>query len=604
MSENASTAPAAAAPQETGQQQGQLQQPLASNPAPNVNSAGENLQCQWQGCGERCATAENLYEHVCERHVGRKSTNNLNLTCAWGQCRTTTVKRDHITSHIRVHVPLKPHKCEFCGKAFKRPQDLKKHVKTHADDSVIMRSPNLEPGGGQRSVQNGMGQGGHYNASYYGRSLTGQVPQNYYAPAMPGPHDYAAQQHPNQYYQPHPQVPTGGHPGYGPVTYYSTAPPTASYDFEARKRGFDALDHFFGQVRRREVDPVNFHNVSRRLFELQGLQLPQIIPAAVPTPAYQPVAVGGAYGQEDPIQAYSLPPMGNAKTREDLTSIDQILEQMQATIYEQDAHLTAGVAPTGAGYVTYARSSNSPPSTSHHGSAATHANAASLLQHGHQDSIASNTDASTPGLTPPSSAQSYTSGQSPLPGHAAPTSSAMYPTLPASASDMAYAAASAATLSGLYDEDRRRWEGGRLQRAAPGKGRDEMDMASDGSVTPPASGISKESKGKKRDSPVSSVIDPALDTTVGTPRESKDSPDQTEMWVQNMRLIEWMREFIKKKLESGDYDGASPVPAKEGVKKDVDEQDDTEMGGTDDHKEKSTDAEQLYPVLRHVEENA
>lgn len=80
---------------------------------------------------------------MCERHVGRKSTNNLNLTCQWGTCNTTTVKRDHITSHIRVHVPLKPHKCDFCGKAFKRPQDLKKHVKTHADDSEI-RSP--EPG--------------------------------------------------------------------------------------------------------------------------------------------------------------------------------------------------------------------------------------------------------------------------------------------------------------------------------------------------------------------------------------------------------------------------------------------------------------------------
>jgi uncharacterized Zn-finger protein len=26
-------------------------------------------------------------------------------------------------------VPLKPHKCEFCGKSFKRPHDLKKHVK-------------------------------------------------------------------------------------------------------------------------------------------------------------------------------------------------------------------------------------------------------------------------------------------------------------------------------------------------------------------------------------------------------------------------------------------------------------------------------------------
>jgi hypothetical protein len=66
---------------------------------------------------------------VCERHVGRKSTNNLTLTCSWNDCNTTTVKRDHITSHIRVHIPLKPHKCDFCGKAFKRPQDLKKHVK-------------------------------------------------------------------------------------------------------------------------------------------------------------------------------------------------------------------------------------------------------------------------------------------------------------------------------------------------------------------------------------------------------------------------------------------------------------------------------------------
>jgi hypothetical protein len=76
-------------------------------------------------------------DHICERHVGRKSTNNLNLTCQWGTCRTTTVKRDHITSHIRVHVPLKPHKCNYnnCGKSFKRPQDLKKHEKTHAQET-------------------------------------------------------------------------------------------------------------------------------------------------------------------------------------------------------------------------------------------------------------------------------------------------------------------------------------------------------------------------------------------------------------------------------------------------------------------------------------
>src|ERR1700761_2538077 len=102
-----------------------------------------------------CPSLILFQDHICEKHVGRKSTNNLNLTCGWNSCRTTTVKRDHITSHIRVHVPLKPHKCEFCGKAFKRPQDLKKHVKTHADDSVIMRSPGPNEGGRAPQQQGG-----------------------------------------------------------------------------------------------------------------------------------------------------------------------------------------------------------------------------------------------------------------------------------------------------------------------------------------------------------------------------------------------------------------------------------------------------------------
>ncbi|KAI9889112.1 MAG: hypothetical protein M1814_005773 [Vezdaea aestivalis] len=104
--------------------------PIAASAPTSTSSPKDEVQnCQWGTCTEKCQSAEQLYDHICERHVGRKSTNNLNLTCAWGTCRTTTVKRDHITSHIRVHVPLKPHKCDFCGKSFKRPQDLKKHVK-------------------------------------------------------------------------------------------------------------------------------------------------------------------------------------------------------------------------------------------------------------------------------------------------------------------------------------------------------------------------------------------------------------------------------------------------------------------------------------------
>lgn len=579
-------AAAASAPQEVLQQgqtaAQQLQAAAAGSPQqPQVNAAGENLQCQWQGCGERCQTPEALYEHVCERHVGRKSTNNLNLTCAWGQCRTTTVKRDHITSHIRVHVPLKPHKCEFCGKAFKRPQDLKKHVKTHADDSVIMRSP--EPGSAPRGPQGGLTQGGDYHSPYYSHLGAGQVPQSYYAPAMP-PHDAYGQHGANQYY--HPPSQAGHHPGYGPVTYYGAAP-QATYDYETRKRGYDALDQFFGQVKRREFDPVNYQAVTRRLFELQGLQLPQIIPSSMNVPAYQPVsAVGGSYDQGDPIQAYSLPPMGNAKSRGDLTSIDQILEQMQQTIYENDTHLAQSGSGQ-SGYVNYntQRASHSPPS--------------SHMSHHHSQSISGATDASTPGLTPPSSAQSYTSGQSPVPHHNVPSGNAMYPSLPPSSADFASIAANAATLGSMYDEDpRRRFGGGMLQRSAPSKSDDGMDIErSDGSMTPPAS-IMNKGKERSKGSPKDSVIDPALSGDASTPKGDK-SEDAQEEWLQNLRLIEWMREYIKKQLENGTFD-ENQADKKTEVKQ---ESADTVMTEAQDE-ERKKDEEQLYPVLRHVEQDA
>ncbi|KAG5418259.1 RIM101 [Candida metapsilosis] len=92
------------------------------------------FKCLWGQCNIIFDTPEQLYDHLCDDHVGRKSSNNLSLTCYWEKCGTTTVKRDHITSHLRVHVPLKPFHCDLCPKSFKRPQDLKKHSKIHADD--------------------------------------------------------------------------------------------------------------------------------------------------------------------------------------------------------------------------------------------------------------------------------------------------------------------------------------------------------------------------------------------------------------------------------------------------------------------------------------
>jgi hypothetical protein len=136
------------------------------------------LLCKWDHCHEMFENAELLYNHLCDDHVGRKSNRNLNLNCHWENCNVQTIKRDHITSHIRVHIPLKPFVCNTCTKKFKRPQDLKKHVKTHADNIAKAAEKAAMQAAQSQHVQHQINnlRGGSIGLSHYATANTTPMP--------------------------------------------------------------------------------------------------------------------------------------------------------------------------------------------------------------------------------------------------------------------------------------------------------------------------------------------------------------------------------------------------------------------------------------------
>ncbi|KNE71526.1 hypothetical protein AMAG_20380 [Allomyces macrogynus ATCC 38327] len=113
----------------------------ASPPAPTATDANDDdWPCQWTGCAQRFTDSDGLLQHLDADHIGRKKLGNLCLECKWvlpdGQlCGVAKTKRDHITSHLRVHIRAQPHVCETCRRRFKRDYDLRKHERTHAAES-------------------------------------------------------------------------------------------------------------------------------------------------------------------------------------------------------------------------------------------------------------------------------------------------------------------------------------------------------------------------------------------------------------------------------------------------------------------------------------
>jgi hypothetical protein len=412
----------------------------------------------------------------------------------------------------------------------------------------------------------------------------------------------------NGYYAP--QQPSSYGPVYYPVSHGGDLGQHAAYD--NRKRGYDALNDFFGDAKRRQIDPTSYDQVGQRLMALQGISIHGGgISEYMPQPAPALVSVGGhgghgGHGGPMPHHQYALPPMPNLRTKNDLMNIDQFLEQMQSTVYESsNAAAAAGVQQPGAHYTHQAvnfRQSHSPPQTTlsslaHLNSHVSSAHVAPMMASHSTQSNASG----TPALTPPSSSVSYTSGHSPSSSHGmspisrhSSTAPTAYPSLPAVT--LGYSphstTAPASTLGTNFDSDpRRRYSGGMLQRSAHPRDLALFEGAtspSDESRTPSPKETTPRPEAIVR-STLSSNIDPALSGAV-SPSSYSEGGDSArdraeELWIENIRVIEALRQLISDRLKHKEYI----------------EDEDTDMTGTSDTKSLSPEvkpSESLYPVLR------
>lgn len=429
--------------------------------------------------------------------------------------------------------------------------------------------------------------------------------------------------------------------GFGPVHYAvnGNAAMGDNISVELRRRAVDALNEFLGDAKRRAFDANNYTDVSQRLVGLQNLPANLGFGSGY-TGGYNSggyagavsdygsgmgmgmgmgMGVGSGAGGHAPMTQSSYLPLPNMRTKNDLMNIDQFLEQLQHTVYENSNQAAAaGVTQAGNHYihtgVNY-RNSDSPPGLQHqnaNGSLMAPANGM------HNSSMSTVSSLDTPALTPASSVLSYTSGHSPSSSHSPASrqnnanagasnsnnnSSSLnttYPTLPSvnSLSDASggygnnFTSAPSSALGAQFDYDgRRRFSGGLLQ-ATRRNAEDEMDTDdTTPTASPRGSGARARIPSHSRQS--ASNIDPSLGGISSTRSPSTEgetvAEKRQEEWVENIRVIEKLREMVRHRLEHGEYEVSDDDEA------DVKHEDDV-----DDRKEK---AGSLYPVLRAVQDH-
>ena len=343
--------------------------------------------------------------------------------------------------------------------------------------------------------------------------------------------------------------------GYGPV--YYNIPQTGYAGLaltEQRKRQHDTLDAFFGDVKRRNIDPSQYYDLGTQFGGMSSLPM-------FSDGGYHGNGGGGNYGNSyhaGPNQhfggdgaggggtatstmAMPQPPnfdtFNNLKTKNDLMSIDHFLEQLQKTVYEQSNRIVPG-RPANEGMVhqgiavgnidpAFDRARNSPPGSSFSAT----------------DSSTTGPSYSTPG--------SHLSSHSPASAHSHPsqTGSSGYPTLPSVAAMsqnqqmgnfMPQQSSGGVPPNGLgnqYEdfERGRRYSGGYMQRMKPASPHSQHSDGSRGSTE--GKDIKPASPGKHESN------------------EGENAQDERlEGWVQNMRTIEALRKYLNNRIQHGEFE--------------------------------------------------
>lgn len=361
---------------------------------------------------------------------------------------------------------------------------------------------------------------------------------------------------------------TGGPSGnYGPV-YYNMPQAAAGFDMgltESRKRQHDALDAFFGEAKRRQIDPAQYMDLGAQFGGMQAML--SVGGGYGGSPGYNGYERGNDFGPSTAYQPMPVPnqhtysmPFQNLKTKNDLMSIDQFLEQLQNTVYDHSGAqntVRSGCVDPGLQPIHLDREPSKEPS---------------LVS----DVSSSQYSVDTPG--------SQFSGHSPAPNYSQAfqhrhSSSAGYPSLPTSMGETFMQQVPPSGIAGDDDaENRRRFPNSRHWRAQP------QERAS-----PRAS--SDEDKAEELAKSVRKVeINSANSPTKGSPpairrrdtdagsegssgsRDSSD--DKLGSWVNNMRTIEALRALIQTRLQQGQFEGAEGKRSPEAADADDESRDD------------------------------